>query len=76
MLKWLLPERQGITAVGKDKEKREPLCTVSEIVNCASTMKNIMRFGNGMHILLYLKQLTNKDLLYSTENSAQYTSIT
>ena len=25
----------------------------------------------GMHTLLYLKWVTNKDLLYSTQNSAQ-----
>ena len=60
-LKWLSFERQGITAVGKDIEKREPLCTVSEIVNCASTMKNIMRFGIGMYTLLYLKQLASPE---------------
>ena len=53
-LKWLLSERQGITAVGKGIEKTEPLCTVSETVNCASTMKNITRFGMGMYTLLYL----------------------
>ena len=27
-------------------------------------------FGKVMHTLLYLKQITNKDLLYSTWNSA------
>ena len=29
-------------------------------------------FGMGMHILLYLKWITNKDLLCSTEKCAQY----
>ena len=29
-------------------------------------------FGMDMYILLYLKWITNKDLLYSTGNSAQY----
>ena len=29
-------------------------------------------FGKVMYTLLYLKQITNKDLLYSTYNYAQY----
>ena len=33
-------------------------------------------FGIDMYTLLYLKQITNKDLLYSTGNSAQYSVIT
>ena len=33
-------------------------------------------FGIDMYTLLYLKQITNKDLLYSTGNSAQYPVIT
>ena len=33
-------------------------------------------FEIDMYTLLYLKQITNKDLLYSTENSAQYSVIT
>ena len=32
--------------------------------------------GTDMYILLYLKQIINKDLLCSTENSAQYSVIT
>ena len=31
----------------------------------------VMEFGMDMHILLYLKRITNNDLLYSTQNSAQ-----
>ena len=31
----------------------------------------VREFGKFMHTLLYLKWITNKDLLYSTENSAQ-----
>ena len=31
----------------------------------------VRKFGMGMFTLLYLKQITNKDLLYSTGNSAQ-----
>ena len=35
--------------------------------------KGIVReFGIDMYTLLYLKWITNKDLLYSTGNSAQY----
>ena len=33
-------------------------------------------FGLDMYTLLYLKERTNKDLLYSRGNSAQYSVIT
>ena len=33
-------------------------------------------FGIDMYTWLYLKQITNKDLLYSTGSSAQYSVIT
>ena len=33
-------------------------------------------FGKVMYTLLYLKLITNKDLLYSTGNSTQYSIIT
>ena len=33
-------------------------------------------FGIDMYILLHLKQKTNKNLLYATTNSAQYSVIT
>ena len=32
--------------------------------------------GTDMYTLLYLKQITNKDLLYHTRNSVQYSVIT
>ena len=32
----------------------------------------VREFGTDMCTLLYLKWITNKDLLYSTGNSAQY----
>ena len=32
--------------------------------------------GTDTYTPLYLKQIVNKDLLYSTENSAQYSVIT
>ena len=32
----------------------------------------VKEFGMGMNTLLYLQWITNKDLLYSTGNSAQY----
>ena len=33
-------------------------------------------FGNNMYTLLYIKQITNKDLLYSTGNYIKYPIIT
>ena len=33
-------------------------------------------FGTDMYALLYLKQITKKDLLYRTRNIAQYFVIT
>ena len=33
-------------------------------------------FGIDMYTLLYLKQITKKDLLYSTGNAAKYSVIT
>ena len=36
----------------------------------------VMEFGMDKHMLLYLKWITNKDLLYSTENSSQYYATT
>ena len=35
-----------------------------------------LEFGVNKYTLLYLKQITNKNLLYTTENSAQYSVIT
>ena len=32
-------------------------------------------FGTDIYTLLYLKQITNEDLLYSTQNYTQYFSI-
>ena len=32
--------------------------------------------GMNKHTLLYIRQITNKDLLYSTGNSTQYSVIT
>ena len=32
----------------------------------------VREFGIDMYVLLYLKWITNKDLLYSAGNSAQY----
>ena len=36
----------------------------------------VREFGIDMYTLLYLKWITNKDLLYSTGNSAQYSVTT
>ena len=35
----------------------------------------VEEFGMDMYTLLYLKEITNKDLLYSTWDSAQYSLI-
>ena len=32
----------------------------------------VREFGNDIYTVLYLKWITNMDLLYSTGNSAQY----
>ena len=32
--------------------------------------------GTDMYTLLYLKQITNRDLMHSKQNSTQYTKIT
>ena len=36
----------------------------------------VREFGTDIYTLLYLKWITNKDLLYSTGNSAQYSETT
>ena len=36
----------------------------------------VRELGIDMYTLLYVKQITNKDFLYSTGNSAQYSIIT
>ena len=33
--------------------------------------RDVREFGTNIYTLLYLKWITNKDLFYSTENSAQ-----
>ena len=35
-----------------------------------------IEFGTDTYTLLYMKQITNKDLLYSTGNSTQYSVMT
>ena len=42
-----------------------------EIKRCLLLERKVWKFGIGMYTLLYLKWITNKDLQYSTENSAQ-----
>ena len=40
---------------------------------CGGEWGRIVReFGINIHTVLYVKQITNKDPLYSTGNSAQY----
>ena len=41
-----------------------------------NSLKNDWEFGTDMYTRLYLKQLRNKNLQYSTETSAQYSVIT
>ena len=36
----------------------------------------VREFGTDMYTLLYIKYINNKDLLYSTGNSTQYSVIT
>ena len=36
----------------------------------------VREFGMDKHTLLYLKWITNMDLLYSARNSAQYSAAT
>ena len=36
LLKWLLSRRQEVISIGKDVEKREPLCAVGENVHWCS----------------------------------------
>ena len=38
--------------------------------------RRVREFGMDMYTLLYLKQITNKDLLYSTRNSVEYSVMT
>ena len=45
-------------------------------MQCGSNYYKEWEFGVDMYILLYLKQLSNKDLVYSTGSSAQYSVIT
>ena len=44
---------------------------ISNIEKCAVRKRVVREVGMGMYTLLYLKWVTNKDLLYSTWNSAQ-----
>ena len=51
--------------------KNLPGCEFKEIWLCEEGDGIVREFGMGMYTLLYLKWITNKDLLYSTGNSAQ-----
>jgi len=42
------------------------------IASCPCPVKQTIESGMGMYTLLYLKQVTNKNLLDSTQNSAQF----
>ena len=49
-----------------------PLYYETHRLLCWLSGKRIQDFGKVMYILLYLKWITNKNLLYSTWNSAQW----
>jgi len=51
--------------------KNLPGCEFKEIWLCEEGDGIVREFGMDMYTLLYLKWITNKDLLYSTGNSAQ-----
>jgi len=51
--------------------KNLPGCEFKEIWLCEEGDGIVREFGMDMYTLLYLKWITNKDLLYSTWNSAQ-----
>ena len=55
--------RRGVGEVGWQSQT---------IASCLCQAKETIEFGMGMYTLLYLKQITNKDLLDSTENCAQF----
>ena len=56
--------RRGVGEVGWQRQTiASRLCQAKETIE----------FGMGMYTLLYLKLITNKDLLDSTENCAQFT---
>jgi len=43
LLEWLSSRNQEITSIGKDVEKREPLCTVTRDLNrCNNYIENSM----------------------------------
>ena len=56
------------------------VCEVGIVTSRSSlstnSLKNDWEFGTDMHTRLYLKQICNKNLQYSTETSAQYSVIT
>ena len=51
--------------------KNLPGCEFKETWLCGEGDGIVRKFGMDMYTLLYLKWITNEDLLYSTGNSAQ-----
>ena len=50
---------------------------IRRVIHCSPEFRGIVReCGIGRYTLLYLKWITNKDQLYSTGNSAQYSVTT
>ena len=56
----------------EDEEK----CTQSRDTRGEGGGRIVREFGIDVYTLLYLKEITDKDLLYSAGNSAQYPVIT
>ena len=52
-------------------QNRKRLIDFKNELMVAGGREIIKGFGKGMYTLLYLKRITNKDILYSTRNSAQ-----
>ena len=64
----LFMEQKQTQTSKKNKNKNKTMVTKGKMLG-----EGIVKdFGKVMYTLLYLKWITNKDLLYSTRNSAQY----
>ena len=58
--------------------ERQNLCLLSNLGKFVTLLllRLTQEFGINIYTLLYIKQITNKDLLYSTGNYTQYFGIT
>ena len=65
----------------ESKKKKDTNELIYKIETDSQTQRAVTRgieweFEIDTYTMLYLKQITNKDLLYSTGNSAQYSVVT